>query len=102
MPVQVRHEQVQHARPALPAQDRHGRAELAVVAVVEAEHDRPPRKGVAEAPVVVDLPERDGVVAAARQPGDLAGEVAAADVELRVGRSRWRCSYRWWVPRSRS
>jgi hypothetical protein len=62
-----------------------GEGELRPVAVVEGEDDRLGRQGAAVVPGVLDRFQRHRLVAVFVEPADLAVEVGAGDVELRIG-----------------
>ena len=87
----VPHLEIEHAGPAVAAEDRCRGRELAVVAVVERDA-RPGGSGRSrpKLPVQVGVLKRHGVEAVAREPADLAGEVRAGDVELRIAGVRRR------------
>ena len=86
--LEVAHLEVEDARPVARLQDRQRVPHLAQVAVVEGEDDRLRRQLRRAAPGVEDPLQRDRVVAVRGQPRDLAGEVRARDIQLRVGRVR--------------
>ena len=78
--------EVEDAGPAVLAQLRQREGELGPVAVVEGEDDRLRRQGAAVVPGLLDLFERDRLVAVAVEPVQLVVEVGPGDVQLRVGR----------------